>query len=102
MNERFPPGKPFIPPDEPHSPYYPARGLYSSRDESVLREQMREIAAAGIDSVMLSTTGPVGTRSAVAYMWRGRATCAVVPSVACRVVDGVHHSGPVQRHAAPM
>ncbi|EOD21345.1 hypothetical protein EMIHUDRAFT_241315 [Emiliania huxleyi CCMP1516] len=60
MNERFPPGKPFIPPDEPHSPYYPARGLYSSRDESVLREQMREIAAAGIDSVMLSWWGQAG------------------------------------------
>ena len=48
-------------------------------------------------------TGPVGTRSAVAFTRRGRATCSVAPSVAWRSCTRwcVHHSGPVQRHAAP-
>ena len=25
MNKKYPPNKPFTPPDEPHSPYYPER-----------------------------------------------------------------------------
>jgi len=60
MNERFPPGQPFTPPDQPHSPFYPARGLYSSGDAAVLREQMSELAAAGVDTVMLSWWGQAG------------------------------------------
>ena len=50
-------GTPFHPPDAPHSPFFPQRGLYSSRDRTVLAAQMHEIAAAGIDSVMLSWWG---------------------------------------------
>ena len=57
VNERFPPNVPFQPPDAPHSPYYPERGLYSSRDPSVLAAQMAELADAGVDSVMLSWWG---------------------------------------------
>ena len=57
MNQRFPPGVPFVPPDEPHAPFYPERGLYSSSDPVALRGQMAELAAAGVDSVMLSWWG---------------------------------------------
>jgi glycoprotein endo-alpha-1,2-mannosidase len=39
------------------SNYYPARGVYSSADPSVLRAQMRDIAGAGIDEVVTSWWG---------------------------------------------
>ncbi len=37
--------------------YYPARGLYSSGDARVVRAQLREIASAGIDEVIVSWWG---------------------------------------------
>ena len=46
------------PPARIGSTYYPARGAYSSGDPSVVRAQMREIAAAGIDTVVVSWWGP--------------------------------------------
>jgi glycoprotein endo-alpha-1,2-mannosidase len=57
VNAKFPVGTPFRPPEEPHSPFYPARGLYSSGNATVLRSQLSELAAAGVDSVMLSWWG---------------------------------------------
>ena len=39
------------------SSFYPARGLYSSSDPLVLRSQMTEIAAAGVDQVVVSWWG---------------------------------------------
>jgi len=62
MNERFPPGVAHTPPDHAHSPYYPARGLYSSSDNATLLAQMRELADAGVDSVMLSWWGQARNR----------------------------------------
>jgi glycoprotein endo-alpha-1,2-mannosidase len=48
-------------PDDPlggvASTYYPARGLYSSSSEPVVRAQMREIAAAGVQEVVSSWWG---------------------------------------------
>jgi hypothetical protein len=46
-----------VPPSAIASSYYPARGLYSSSDPRVLAAQMREIAAAGIDQVVVSWWG---------------------------------------------
>jgi glycoprotein endo-alpha-1,2-mannosidase len=46
------------PPATLASSYYPARGPYSSTDPSVVSAQMREIAAAGVDTVVLSWWGP--------------------------------------------
>ncbi len=58
VRARFPPaGVPFNPPDEPHSPYYPSRGPYSSRDNETLYKQFRSLRHAGVDSVMLSWWG---------------------------------------------
>ena len=54
---RFPHGMPFRPPEEPHSPFYPSRGLYSSADPLALKDQMQELAHAGVDTVMLSWWG---------------------------------------------
>jgi len=45
------------PPFDVSSSYYPARGPYSSTDRRVLRTQMAEIAAAGIDEVVVSWWG---------------------------------------------
>lgn len=42
---------------EIHSPFYPARGLYSSNDPAVLDDQMQELRAAGIGTVVLSWWG---------------------------------------------
>ena len=45
------------PPAAIASNYYPARGVYSSTDGSVLRSQMSDIAAAKIDAVIVSWWG---------------------------------------------
>ena len=45
------------PPFDVASQFYPVRGAYSSGDPRVLRAQMREIAAAGIDEVVSSWWG---------------------------------------------
>jgi hypothetical protein len=46
------------PPHAIASGWYPVRGAYSSSDRGVLRAQMSEIAAAGIDTVIVSWWGP--------------------------------------------
>ena len=45
------------PPTDIGSDYYPARGAYSSSDASVVDAQMAEMAAAGIDEVIVSWWG---------------------------------------------
>jgi glycoprotein endo-alpha-1,2-mannosidase len=45
------------------TPYFPARGLYSSSNPRVVDAQMREIASAGIDTVVVSWWG-FGSREA--------------------------------------
>ena len=57
VSDRYSVGVSFRPPDEPHSTFYPEVGLYSSKDTAVLREQLAAIAAAGVDSIMLSWWG---------------------------------------------
>lgn len=44
---RFPHGQPHQPPDDLHSPFFPARGPYSVRNTTVLGEHMEEIRNAG-------------------------------------------------------
>jgi hypothetical protein len=46
-----------VPPDDIASSFYPARGVYSSSDPAVVRSQMAEIKAAGIDQVVVSWWG---------------------------------------------
>lgn len=46
------------PPQGIGSTYYPMRGPYSSADAALVRTQMREIAATGIDTVVVSWWGP--------------------------------------------
>jgi len=46
------------PPGDVYSRYYPAGGPYSSAKPSVVKRQMTEIAAAGIDEVVVSWWGP--------------------------------------------
>jgi glycoprotein endo-alpha-1,2-mannosidase len=45
------------PPRRIASAYYPARGVYSSADALVVSAQMQEIAAAGVDQVVISWWG---------------------------------------------
>jgi glycoprotein endo-alpha-1,2-mannosidase len=45
------------PPQRIASAYYPARGAYSSADALVVSAQMREIAATGVDQVVISWWG---------------------------------------------
>ena len=45
------------PPDDIGSSYYPARGPYSSTDTAVVDAQMAEIAAAGVNQVIVSWWG---------------------------------------------
>eukprot|EP00971_Amphidinium_carterae_P160043 3172812-Amphidinium_carterae.1 len=46
------------PPDEPHSPYMPERGTYSSRNNDTLKAQFQDLAAAGVDSAIVSWWQP--------------------------------------------
>ena len=46
-----------VPPGQVASSYYPARGPYSSSDERVLAAQMRELALAGVSTVVVSWWG---------------------------------------------
>jgi len=46
-----------VPPFDVASHFFPARGAYSSGDPRVLRAQMRDIAAAGVDQVVSSWWG---------------------------------------------
>jgi glycoprotein endo-alpha-1,2-mannosidase len=46
-----------VPPFDIASQFFPARGPYSSADPRVLRAQMRDIAAAGVDEVVSSWWG---------------------------------------------
>jgi hypothetical protein len=48
----------YQPPQAIGSTYYPARGPYSSADRTLVRAQMREIAATGIDTIIYSWWGP--------------------------------------------
>jgi glycoprotein endo-alpha-1,2-mannosidase len=45
-------------PAEIASAFFPARGVYSSSDRNVLREQLREIVGAGADTLVISWWGP--------------------------------------------
>lgn len=70
------------PPFDIASSFYPARGLYSSSDPSVLRAQMGEIATAGIDEVVVSWWGwgsPEDQRlpAVIAAARRARLTVAI-------------------------
>jgi glycoprotein endo-alpha-1,2-mannosidase len=47
----------YIAPDDIHAPFYPARGLYSSRDPLVLQEHMQQMVRAGIDVAVASWWG---------------------------------------------
>jgi glycoprotein endo-alpha-1,2-mannosidase len=54
----------FTPPTAIASNWYPARGPYSSSDPVVVRRQMREIAAAGVRTVVVSWWGPGSVEAA--------------------------------------
>lgn len=45
------------PPLDPHSPFMPLRGTYSSKDNATMRAQFQELAAAGVNSAMCSWWG---------------------------------------------
>ena len=52
------------PPTQIASNWFPARGPYSSSDPKVVRAQMREIASAGIQTVIVSWWGPGSAEAA--------------------------------------
>ena len=80
VSKRFPLiGTSHQPPDEPHSPFYPSRGLYSSKDKKVLVDQLTELADAGVDSIMLSWWGQAD--SDVTRDSQGVSTDEIVPTV---------------------
>ena len=98
----------YVPPGAIGSTFYPARGAYSSADPSVVRSQMREIAGAGIDSVVVSWWGPgsvedarlrpVAAAAAAAGLevslhvepWAGRSPAAVVDALQHLRSLGIH------------
>jgi glycoprotein endo-alpha-1,2-mannosidase len=58
---RFPPPSTrWVPPDDIHAPFYPARGPYSSRDAATLDAQLAELRGAGVGVVVASWWGRAG------------------------------------------
>ena len=98
----------YVPPGAIGSTFYPARGAYSSADPSIVRSQMREIARAGIDSVVVSWWGPgsvedarlrpVAAAAAAAGLevslhvepWTGRSPASVVDALQDLRSLGIH------------
>ncbi len=62
-----------VPPGKIASGWFPARGAYSSSDPVVVRSQMREIASAGIDTVIVSWWGPGSAEDARLALLRAAA-----------------------------
>lgn len=59
VRERYPEGA-FVAPNDIHAPFYPARGLYSSRNASVLREQLLDLREHGVGAAIVSWWGRPG------------------------------------------
>ena len=57
VQRQYPSGVRWRPPHDAHAPYYPARGLYSSRDPATTRAQLAELRAHGVGAVVLSWWG---------------------------------------------
>jgi glycoprotein endo-alpha-1,2-mannosidase len=57
IRKQYPTSVRFRPPELVHSPFYPRRGPYSSKDLATLREQMEEMKASGIDVAAVSWWG---------------------------------------------
>ena len=53
-----------VPPTQIASDWFPARGAYSSSDPAVVRAQMHEIAATGVQTVIVSWWGPGSVEAA--------------------------------------
>lgn len=51
----------FLAPHDIHAPFYPSRGLYSSKDASVIAEQMAEMKRHGIGTAIVSWWGRPGS-----------------------------------------
>jgi hypothetical protein len=96
-----------LPPSDVASSFYPSRGAYSSADPAVVRAHMREIASAGVDTVIVSWWGdgsvedarlPLVLREAKAARlrvavhvepWRGRSPQAAAAAIASLQARGV-------------
>ncbi len=95
------------PPSQIASEFFPARGAYSSSDRNVVREQMNDIASAGVDTVIVSWWGagspeadrlPVVVRAARAAGLRvalhvepfpGRTPAALEPDLRAFAASGI-------------
>jgi hypothetical protein len=71
------------PPFDLASQFYPARGAYSSSDPRVLREQMRDIAIAGVDEVVNVTPFLQGRDGETDDQLRARAKAYIVSLARC-------------------
>jgi glycosyl hydrolase family 99 len=84
-----------LPPNDIASSYYPASGLYSSSDRLVVRAQMDEVRAAGIDELAVSWWGRGSAEDArmpmvvAAARSRGIAVAAHLEPYSGRTVDSV-------------
>ena len=57
VRKRFAHGHRHRAPEEIHAPFYPRRGVYSSRDPDTLNQQMVEVKSAGVEVLVLSWWG---------------------------------------------
>ncbi len=89
-----------MPPAALASAFYPVRGAYSSTDPAVLRAQMREIARAGVDTVIVSWWGPGSPEDARLPLVTAAARAAAYEAVDCIDLAGSHHRTDIAAAAA--
>jgi glycoprotein endo-alpha-1,2-mannosidase len=77
VRARYPEAR-FIPPHDVHAPFYPARGLYSSRDPATIRSHMDDMAAHGVGVAAVSWWGRPGVSVGDS---QGVVTDALLPAV---------------------
>lgn len=85
VRQQYPEAR-FLPPDDIHAPFYPRRGLYSSRDGEVLRDQFREMAEHGIGVAVVSWWGRPGVS-------RGDSQGVLTDGAMKDVLDAAHSQG---------
>ena len=73
-----------LPPHDIHAPFYPASGPYSSRNASHLRQQLRELKAAGVTAIVASWWGRAGTSTGDSQgVLTGDAVALALEAAAC-------------------
>jgi glycoprotein endo-alpha-1,2-mannosidase len=86
IRQNFPFGLAFVPPYDVHSPFYPMRGPYSSRNKTIIRQHMQTMYDHGIGVAVISWWGRPGVSG-------GDSQGVITDEAVQFVLDGAHEVG---------